>query len=63
MSQKFDAHEAERIGLVLKTFPDATFRDEVRAIAERLSLSAPLAIGEMKKNFINAREHAAARLH
>ena len=54
MSQKFDATEAERIGLVLKTFPDDTFRDEVQAIAERLSKSAPLAIGEMKKNFINA---------
>ena len=54
MSQKFDATEAERIGLVLKTFPDDTFRDEVQAIAVRLSKSAPLAIGEMKKNFINA---------
>ena len=54
MSQKFGADEAERIGLVLKTFPDLTFRDEVRAIAERLSKSAPLAVGEMKKNFINA---------
>lgn len=54
MSQKFRADEAERIGLVLKTFPDETFRDEVRAIAERLAKSAPLAIGEMKKNFVNA---------
>ena len=39
---------------MLKAFPDDTFRDEVQAIAERLSKSAPLAIGEMKKNFINA---------
>ena len=31
-----------------------TFHDEVRAIALRLSKSAPLAIGEMKRNFINA---------
>ena len=54
MSQKFDAAEAERIGLVLKTFPQDTFHDEVRAIALRLSKSAPLAIGEMKRNFINA---------
>ena len=53
-SQKFDAAEAERIGLVLKTFPDDTFRADVRAIAERLSKSAPLAIGEMKKNFVAA---------
>ncbi len=54
MSQKFSAEEAERMGLVLKTFPDETFRDDVREIAERLSKSAPLAIGEMKRNFINA---------
>ena len=54
MSQKFRADEAERIGLVLKTFPEDTFRDEVQAIAERLAKSAPLAIGEMKKNFVNA---------
>ena len=53
-SQKFGADEAERIGLVLNTFPEETFREEVQAIAERLSRSAPLAIGEMKKNFINA---------
>ena len=54
MSQKFAADEAERIGLVLRTFPEESFRDEVQAIALRLSKSAPLAIGEMKKNFINA---------
>ena len=54
MSQKFGADEAERIGLVLKTFPEADFRGEVQAIAERLAKSAPLAIGEMKKNFVNA---------
>ena len=54
MSQKFGADEAERIGLVLKTFPEADFRAEVQAIAERLAKAAPLAIGEMKKNFVNA---------
>ena len=54
MSQRFSAEEAERIGLVLRTFPDETFREEVREIARRLSMSAPLAIGEMKRNFINA---------
>lgn len=54
MSQKFKADEAERIGLVNKVFADDVFRDEVRAIAQKLSKSAPLAIGEMKKNFVNA---------
>ncbi|MCY4142211.1 MAG: enoyl-CoA hydratase-related protein [Gammaproteobacteria bacterium] len=54
MSEKFSASEAERIGLVLKVFSDDSLREEVRSIGLRLSKSAPLAIGEMKKNFINA---------
>lgn len=51
---KFDAQEAERIGFVNRTFADDSFRDDVAAIVERLALSAPLAIGEMKKNFVAA---------
>lgn len=51
---KFGAAEAERIGLVLKTFADETFRDDVNAIVEQLTKSAPLAICEMKRNFVNA---------
>lgn len=54
MSEKFSAQEAERLGLVNKVFPDETFREEVDAIVNKLSKSAPLAIGEMKKNFVNA---------
>ena len=54
MSEKFSASDAERIGLVLKVFSDDSLREEVRSIGLRLSKSAPLAIGEMKKNFINA---------
>ena len=53
-SQKFRADEAQRIGLVLDTFPEDTFREEVRARAEHFAKSAPLAIGEMKRNFIDA---------
>lgn len=53
-SQKFPADEAERIGLVLATFAEDTFREEVRMRAEHFSKSAPLAIGEMKRNFIDA---------
>ena len=53
-SEKFDAAEAERIGLVLKTIPEESFREEVHEIAVNISKKAPLAIGEMKKNFINA---------
>ena len=51
---KFRGDEAERIGLVARTFPDETFRDDVEAIIDRLAKSAPLAIGEMKKNFVAA---------
>ncbi len=54
MSEKFKADEAERIGLVARTFPDETFRDEVDKIVDKLAKKAPLAIGEMKKNFVNA---------
>lgn len=54
LPDKFKADEAERIGLVLKAFPDETFRDDVEAIVDRLAKSAPLAISEMKKNFVNA---------
>ncbi len=54
LPDKFKADEAERIGLVLKVFPDETFRADVDAIVDRLAKSAPLAIGEMKKNFVNA---------
>jgi 2-(1,2-epoxy-1,2-dihydrophenyl)acetyl-CoA isomerase len=53
---KFGADEAERIGLVARTFADDTFRDEVAAIAGQLAKSAPLAIREMKKNFIAAEQ-------
>ncbi len=51
---KFRADEAERMGLVARTFPDETFRDDIEAIVDRLAKSAPLAIIEMKKNFVNA---------
>lgn len=54
MPGKFDAVEAERIGLVARVFDDAAFRDEMEAIMQRLANAAPLAIGEMKKNFVNA---------
>lgn len=54
LPDKFGGEEAQRIGLVAKTFPDETFRDDVEAIVNRLAKSAPLAIGEMKRNFVNA---------
>lgn len=52
MPGKFDAREAERVGLVAKTFPDDSFRAEVGAIVQRLAKAAPLAMRAMKQNFI-----------
>jgi 2-(1,2-epoxy-1,2-dihydrophenyl)acetyl-CoA isomerase len=54
MPGKFSAEEAEKMGLVARTFSDDAFRDEMASIMQRLATSAPLAIGEMKKNFVNA---------
>lgn len=51
---KFDAMEAERIGLVSRVFPDDSFRHEVAAIAGRIAGSAPLALRAMKANFLAA---------
>lgn len=51
---KFSAQEAERVGLVSRVFPDASFRAEVAAVAQRLAKSAPLALRAMKQNFIAA---------
>lgn len=51
---KFDAHEALRIGLVSKVFPDATFRAEVDKIVNRLAEAAPIALRTMKSNFLEA---------
>ncbi len=54
LHEKFDGAEAERIGFVARTFPDESFRDDVEVIVDKLAKSAPLAIGEMKRNFVNA---------
>ena len=54
MSEKFKADYAEELGLVARTFSAATFHAEVDAIVDKIAAKAPLAIGEMKKNFINA---------
>ena len=51
---KFDAAEAERIGLVSRVWPDESFADEVKALAERLAGAAPLALRTLKANFLTA---------
>jgi 2-(1,2-epoxy-1,2-dihydrophenyl)acetyl-CoA isomerase len=54
MPGKFSAADALEMGLVARTFSEESFRDEMQNIIDRLAASAPLAIGEMKKNFVNA---------
>ncbi len=54
MPAKFSAADALEMGLVARTFSDESFRHEMQSIMDRLAASAPLAIGEMKKNFVNA---------
>jgi 2-(1,2-epoxy-1,2-dihydrophenyl)acetyl-CoA isomerase len=51
---KFDAEHALRIGLVSAVFPDDRFRDEMRAVAERLAEAAPIALRTLKRNFVDA---------
>lgn len=51
---KFDAEEALRIGLVSRVFDDESFREEVRAIVQRLAEAAPIALRTMKSNFVAA---------
>ncbi len=50
---KFDAAEAERIGLVARVFDDDRFAAEVDLIANRLAEAAPLALAGMKQNFLD----------
>ena len=54
MPDKFEAQEAERIGLVSRVFPDDTFRKEVGAIVQRISEAAPIALRTMKAHFVEA---------
>ncbi|HEV3187692.1 MAG TPA: enoyl-CoA hydratase [Acidimicrobiales bacterium] len=54
LAQKFDAQEAERIGLVTRRFPDATFMEEVGEVAKRLAGFAPLTLREVKANLNDA---------
>lgn len=50
MSPRFDAHEAERIGLVHKAMPDAELGAHVAAAAADLASAAPITLALMKQN-------------
>ncbi|MEO8540156.1 MAG: enoyl-CoA hydratase-related protein [bacterium] len=49
---KFDTARAKSIGFVNGVFPDASFREEVASVVQRLAESAPLALRAMKQNFL-----------
>jgi len=54
LAERFDATEAERIGLVSKTVPDAELMRHVRGVARKLADSAPIALREIKRNLNDA---------
>jgi 2-(1,2-epoxy-1,2-dihydrophenyl)acetyl-CoA isomerase len=54
LSPRFDADEAERIGLVSRTLPDEDLMAHVRAVADDLVHAAPIAVRQMKANLNDA---------
>jgi 2-(1,2-epoxy-1,2-dihydrophenyl)acetyl-CoA isomerase len=50
-SDKIDAHEALRLGLVNKVVPAAALADETQAYAARLAQISPIALGMTKRAF------------
>ena len=56
LGERFDAAEAERIGLVAKTLPDTELLPHVRNVAARLDASAPLTLRAIKANLNDALE-------
>jgi enoyl-CoA hydratase len=51
LGQRIDAREAKAIGLATAVFPDATFRDDVHAFAERAAAQAPISVALAKAQF------------
>jgi 2-(1,2-epoxy-1,2-dihydrophenyl)acetyl-CoA isomerase len=60
LSERVDAEEALRIGLVHRVFPKETFRKETEALALRLAEGPPLAHRYMKRN-LNLALHSHLR--
>jgi len=54
LSPRFDAAEAERIGLVSKTLPDAELMEHVRSVARDLVAAPPIALRNIKQNLNDA---------
>lgn len=60
LSDRLDAKEAERLGLVNKVVPDPALESETRALAARLASGATVAFRYMKENLNRAQEGASA---
>src|SRR5262245_55300417 len=60
LSDRIDAKEAERLGLVNKVVPDAALEAETRELAQRLATGATVAFRYMKENLNRAQEGATA---
>jgi 2-(1,2-epoxy-1,2-dihydrophenyl)acetyl-CoA isomerase len=60
LSDRLDAKEAERLGLVNRVVPDAALEAETRALAQRLASGATVAFRYMKENLNRAAEGASA---
>lgn len=54
LAERFDAAEAQRLGLVTATYPDADLLPTVRKTAEGLAARAPLALTALKRNLVDA---------
>ena len=60
LSDRIDAKEAERLGLVNRVVSDAALADETRSLAQRLASGATVAFRYMKENLNRAAEGASA---
>jgi 2-(1,2-epoxy-1,2-dihydrophenyl)acetyl-CoA isomerase len=60
LSDRLDAKEAERLGLVNRVVPDAALEAETRALARRLASGATVAYRYMKENLNRAAQGASA---
>jgi enoyl-CoA hydratase len=49
-ARKFDAYEAEKLGVIIKVVENGTLRDEALEIAKNIAKNAPLAIQQIKKS-------------
>ena len=58
LGERIDGREAKSVGLATAVFPDATFRDDVCAFAERLAAQAPVSIALAKEQLNRGSERS-----